>query len=722
MSYWTFGTSALVILAGVACWLVSAWICLANWSRRKRRSSAVLESLRLLIVTGLIFTLFKPEHVRLIEETDPPAVVVLADESGSMETQDIDLGTNVLTRSAWLTNELAKDYWSRLNITGELHQRAFSGTSTNAGTDIQSALQDVIGQYPHLKAVVLLSDGDWNQGSPPAGAALTYREKKIPVYTSAIGSARPLPDLSLERIDPPAYGLVGEQVAIPFRIRSTLSEPVDLRVELKSKDRSEGERSLVVPSDSEFQDAVVWSPEQAGDYELTVEIPVQPGERIRTNNVASFHINIRSEILRVLIMDSQPRWEYRFLRNALERDPGVDMDCILFHPGMANGEGPHYLPAFPGTKELLSEYDVIFLGDVPIGAGGLSKEDAGLIRGLVENQSSGLVFLPGNLGHHFSWADSPLGDLLPVSFDQARKEGVGLRNESLLELSSIGSEHWLTRFDSNPTRNAAIWQQLPGFYWSTAVEKSRPGSRVLAVHSNLRNDWGRMPLLVTRQAGSGKVLFMGTDSAWRWRRGVEDKYHYRFWSQVARWMAHQRHIAGDQGIRLSYSPQNPKVGDTVFLQATVLDASGYPVDQDEVNATIAAPGSMSQKVQLNSLSKGWGVYSGSFIPETGGPHEIKVTAREAGRELELSLMVSQPVIEKTGRPIRSDVLEEVSRITLAENVSMNGLEALVDQIQLLPEPDPTELRYRLWASPAWGGVLLFLLALYWCGRKLAGLI
>ena len=73
----------------------------------------------------------------------------------------------------------------------------------------------------------------------------------------------------------------------------------------------------------------------------------------------------------------------------------------------------------------------------------------------------------------------------------------------------------------------------------------------------MRNDWGRMPLLVTRSAGNGKVLFLGTDSAWRWRRGVEDKFHYRFWGQVVRWMAHQRHLSEKDGIRLSYSPETP---------------------------------------------------------------------------------------------------------------------------------------------------------------------
>ena len=39
------------------------------------------------------------------------------------------------------------------------------------------------------------------------------------------------------------------------------------------------------------------------------------------------------------IVDSTPRWEYRFLRNALARDPGVEMHSVIFHPGMAPGGG-----------------------------------------------------------------------------------------------------------------------------------------------------------------------------------------------------------------------------------------------------------------------------------------------------------------------------------------------------------------------------------------------
>jgi len=55
----------------------------------------------------------------------------------------------------------------------------------------------------------------------------------------------------------------------------------------------------------------------------------------------------------------------------------------------------------------------------------------------------------------------------------------------------------------------------------------------------------------------GKILFMGTDGAWRWRKGVEDKYHYRFWGQVVRWMAYQRNMSKGENMRSFIRPTAP---------------------------------------------------------------------------------------------------------------------------------------------------------------------
>ena len=52
----------------------------------------------------------------------------------------------------------------------------------------------------------------------------------------------------------------------------------------------------------------------------------------------------------MLVVESYPRWEYRYLRNALSRDPGVELSCLLFHPGLSKpgGGNKDYIKQFPG--------------------------------------------------------------------------------------------------------------------------------------------------------------------------------------------------------------------------------------------------------------------------------------------------------------------------------------------------------------------------------------
>jgi len=364
----------------------------------------------------------------------------------------------------------------------------------------------------------------------------------------------------------------------------------------------------------------------------------------------------------------------------------------------------------------------VFLGDVGIGDGELTEKQAELIKGLVEQQASGLVFLPGRRGRELTLANSALKELMPVVLDPTKSQGIGLQNESALQLSSAGVRHWLTRLESDESRNAEIWKMLPGFYWSAAVEKSRPGSEVLAVHSSLRNAWGRMPLLVTRPFGSGQVLFMGTDSAWRWRRGVEDKYHYRFWSQVVRWMAHQRHLSAKEGIRLSFSPESPQVGDTVYFQATVPDAASRPTSEVPVAGHVLSPAKRAERLEFTPAAGGWGVFKASFMPQDGGTYRVTLTADRFGRKLETDLMVTQPQRERLGRPVNLEILREVASITRGGWGTTEDLDKLVQQISLLPEPKPMERRLRLWSDPWWGGFILLLLSVYWTGRKLAGMV
>src|SRR5207244_6276853 len=126
-------------------------------------------------------------------------------------------------------------------------------------------------------------------------------------------------------------------------------------------------------------------------------VPRPGDETLTDNNELSAPIAIRDEKLTVLIVESLPRWEYRYLRNALSRDPGVELACLLFHPGLGKvgGGNKDYIKKFPEGLDELAKFDVVFLGDVGLDENQLTVEDCRLLKGLVEHQASGLVFMPG---------------------------------------------------------------------------------------------------------------------------------------------------------------------------------------------------------------------------------------------------------------------------------------------------------------------------------------
>jgi hypothetical protein len=727
MRHLSLAAPVSVIILAVLAWAAAGWLCYANWRRASNRRMAFrLEALRFLLVTILAATLLRPEYVQTLERTAAPEIAILTDSSDSMKTRDVSLTNGLVSRQTWLARQLARQFWQPLQGKAKVSVEPFAAPATNPsainGTDLNQALENALHRYKNLKAVLLLTDGDWNTGHSPLGAATQYREQNIPIFAVPVGRETPVPDLVLESVSAPSYGLLGEEIAVAFKVVSHLPREVKTTVTIRDNFGESAKKDITIPAQGEVEDSVLWSPREVGNVTASVKLPVEPDEAIAENNERSFQMSVRVEKLKVLVVDSLPRWEYRYLRNALARDPGVDLHCLLWLPDLGAGGGLDYISQFPDTKEALAPYDVVFLGDVGLGQGELTEKDAELLKGLVEQQGSGLVFVPGRRGREATLLNSPLKDLFPVELDTSKPGGVGLENESQLMLTSTGKRHWLTRFDSDEDRNDELWKQLPGFYWSASVEKSRPGSEVLAVHGALRNQWGRMPLLVTRPAGNGKVLFLGTDSAWRWRRGVEDKFHYRFWGQVVRWMAHQRHLSEKDGIRLSYSPESPQAGDTVFLQSTVLDQSGFPVDKGPLTGKITSPSGRTERLDFTQIEGGWGVFKSSFTAQEAGGYKLAADSEPYNRHLSTELVVSPPLIEKEGQPVNGQILAEIAALTRGASFPMADLDKLVGQIALLPEPKPVERRIRVWSDPKWGGAILLLLTVYWVGRKWAGLV
>jgi len=743
----TFSPSTTLFIIGIVALLIIGSLCFTAWRRAARPlRTGSLEALRFLISLIVVLMLWKPEWRTVIYPEDQPEIVILWDGSSSMTTEDTVVpewlsseDRKVISREEFTEQALAADFWEKLKDNGKVNVTFQSFSSTLEGmtpeeiakqtTDLNTPLNALSEEHDNLKAVIMLTDGDHNLNrkdgeiNSPTQAAQQLHISKTPLYPVIIGAEKSLPDLELTNLSAPDFGIVGEFIQIPFSIKSSMEKDIRTTVTIKGdKNTPPKTKNITIPANKTYRGSMLWQLQEEGSSTLKLSFPFNQGELIASNNSGEFVVGAKKESIKALVIETRPRWEYRFIRNALSRDPGVDVDCLLLHPKNGIGDGPDYIQEFPEKLEDLQKYDVVFLGDVGIGDEQLTKEQANLLAGLVTEQASGIVFIPGPKGNQLTLKDTDLGPVLPVYYDETKPKGLSNDIPSPLSLTTPGKSSLLTLLGDSEAESPRIWRNLPGFYWCAAVQKEKAGSIVLATHSNRKNSYGSIPLLVTKQAGSGKALFLGHDSAWRWRRGVEDLYHFRFWKNVARWMSYQRNLAAGERLRLYRTPDRPKPGELVSLNVNAFDVNGVPLRDGNVEVEIIAPDGTTKTIILKRGEGQWGAFSGAFDIDQVG--EWKLTAGIEGdktaQTVSTSIIAQGDKIEKVGKPANADLLEEMARITKGAVISPDKLNEITNIIDALPEKSPLETRYPIWAHIALLITLIILLTLFWTGRKLNG--
>ena len=716
------GTSTWIF--AILCTLVAAYLGVRTWLRmKKNRKIAFWEGFRFLIVLLIIITLFNPERVEKLVSKQKSQIVCLKDVSNSMETKDIITSEGEpIKRSSWAQQFLNEGWIENLEKNATVLVKNFSSSSGSNATDITSAIRNTIDQTDSLKAIFLLTDGDTNTGSPVLAVGGRSRALSIPIYSVITGSDSSLPDLSLDEVFAPSFVLQEERVTINWQASNRFKSSKSTTLTLLANGQKVVEKPISFVGDESISGNLSWLPKNEGEIEFEIILGQIDGETYKDNNNKKINTRVENKTIRALIVDSFPRWEYRFLRNALNRDPSVELSCILFHPGMNPTIGENYIQEFPKDEASLAPFDVIFLGDVGLGENELNQKQFELLKNLIQYQASGIIFMPGRRGRQQTLTKTSLNEILPIVYDTDKPRGLGTQNPASYTLTQRGREHWLTKLRGTGEKNRDFWSKLPGFHWSATVSKTRPGSEVLAVHSNYVTEWGKMPILVIRQVGAGKALYLGSDSAWRWRRGVEDKYHYRFWSQVVRWMAHGRYLAEKEGIKLIPSPEKPRIGEKVFLRCIVLDQNGFPLEKGEVSGIARHADGNVENLSFRPDPECPGVFLSSLEATTAGNLEVEAICEAAERTIQTELQVEESNRERLGKPTNRVPLEQLANLTSGLSVSYQNAEKLISALSLIPEPKTVVRIHSLRSNLSWGGFLFILLAIYWTGRKFFGMV
>ena len=249
--------------------------------------------------------------------------------------------------------------------------------------------------------------------------------------------------------------------------------------------------------------------------------------------------------VRVLYLEEAPRWEYRYLKNALLRsDPNVNVQVYLFDAGrdfpQEATDGTPSLQTYPRTREELFAYDVVLLGDVPPERfGALPAERAAWLTLLTEfaQAGGGVGFLAGERAMPNRYRDTPIEKLLPVELEPAGGAGEKSAITGTFVPRLAMADHEVVQLRSTTEQNTAMWEQgFPPLMAYYPVARAAEGADVVLVHPEHRNDHGPRVIAAAAQHDRGKTFFLATDETWRWRKPYGEKYQDTFWLNVVQYL------------------------------------------------------------------------------------------------------------------------------------------------------------------------------------------
>jgi hypothetical protein len=110
---------------------------------------------------------------------------------------------------------------------------------------------------------------------------------------------------------------------------------------------------------------------------------------------------------------------------------------------------------------------------------------------------------------------------------------------------------------------------------------------------------------------------------------VEDQTHENYWRQLLRWL-----VDGVPGVvEVQVPADRVEPGDTVTLDAAVVDPTFVELNDARVVATVTRPGGATVDVPLQWTGERGGQYRGMFVGADQGHYEVKVEASRAGKTI-----------------------------------------------------------------------------------------
>ncbi len=721
-------TSCAVVLLCVS--MVKAFRSFAWWRM-------VLLGILQLSVFSILFMMFtQPVLVteRLLDTENDIVFVLDGSQSmayGESENPRIDQALDAFESEP--LQEISKSYQVQHYVYAdkELKLDDFSDIpAPQAQSNLGSSLLNILQQAStkSIGAIVLATDGVDTQSTSGALSADQLAEiaaYDVPIHTIGFGRTAISEDLEITNLQMPSTVLPNTLIKADIGIRHDASSVA--RVKIYDGDRyiTAQEVNLQIPEASINNEASVstitntsieFDAGAQGFKDIRFVLDPLDGERNLQNNSVSQLLEVRNGSYQILYIDGEPRWEYKFIRRALESDSTLDLHTLLwvsdnkfYRQGIETSS--QLAEGFPVTKEELFSYDAIIIGSVA--APRFNETQQKIIFDFVNDRGGSLIMLAGRHGlAEGGWGNSQVGQLLPARLKEVQNSFV--REPAQAQLTSSGISSTMLKFAENEDDNFELWQSLPPLSDYQTLGTLRPAASTLLSMDN------GTPLLITQPYGKGKASIFATAASWRWQMNLpaDDDRHHRFWRQLVR-----SHVVDTRKqFDFTADVQTGKVE----LRTEVSDADFENLDDVRISVFISNEQDIeSQRVEMRSVAGESGVYQAELPLASTGVFYAEAIASQNGELLDSArLAFDMPENHAEFFNIRQDraQLERLADLTGGQYWQADNLEELPFAISRSKAGITEQQRDPLWSIPLLFILLLMFKVIEWVLRRRWGKI
>ncbi len=607
--------------------------------------------IRWLTITLLSALLLSPLIKRLLTETKKPIVVLAQDQSESIA---VDLQGDLLDqyKQNWtgLRDALSQDYEVHELSIGDNVREGVNFEFKDKVTNLSQSLRSIYDLYggQNLGAVILASDGVYNEGSNPAYADV---QLSAPIYTVALGDTTPKKDLLVKRVFHNKIAYLGDKFTLQIDVTAINcgGQQSVLNISKKEGDQWKGLQRLpmnIVGKDFFITKEVQLEADQPGVAQYLISVANLSGEATTANNRKEIYIDILDARQKILLLANSPHPDLSALKTTLETNKNYQVSIAYVNdPGIDVGK-----------------FDFVMLHNLPSN----SNDISGLLNNLNEKRIPRL-FMAGMQTNYVALAKAQ--GLVTMQSDGKQSDDVQAKVESGFASFNLDPKTVSELSKFNPVTSAF------GNFGVTAQAQVLLRKRIGKIDTE-------QPLLVFGETNGTKTGVLLAEGIWRWRLFdyMQHANHDIFDELMGKTVQFLSQKEDKRKFRVSLDKNIYKENEPISFSAELYNDNYELINESDVTMSIRNQEGKEFAFTFNKLGKAYALDAG-ILPL--GNYSYKASTNFNGQTLSFEGRFSvQPIqLELFETIANHSILRQLSAAFGGETVLPDSLGSIANKIK-----------------------------------------